>query len=323
MTFIKFLDQIGAPTERFLKKAHLPVCGLDNPENLLPLNQCFAFAELAAHSEGIENLGAIVGYKTQLSQLGAFGALVSQSLTLYELFGKLIQLHKTLVTGEQIWFTEDGNCLWLHHQFTVPDHIQTYQAQYFSNLVYLNIIRLGAEYDWQPDQFHLKIGRNKVFLSLDCLSNTPIHFHQSSNAICFSKDLLSKPLNYATKLSLTGNAEETLKLTSPSDNFTDSLRQLILLLLPEGYPSLTIAAQAAGLTIRTFQRRLENNNLNYSQLVEQVRFEQAIHLLQDRTNQLIDIAFDLGYTDAANFSRAFKRWTGVSPRKFRDLHFQG
>ncbi len=102
-----------------------------------------------------------------------------------------------------------------------------------------------------------------------------------------------------------------------SDSFADSLRQLILLLLSEGYPSLSTAAKALGISARTFQRRLEENNLNYSQLVEQVRFEQASRLLQDPDNHVIDIAFDLGYGDAANFTRAFKRWTGVSPREFR------
>ncbi|UIE40323.1 helix-turn-helix domain-containing protein [Leptodesmis sichuanensis] len=51
-----------------------------------------------------------------------------------------------------------------------------------------------------------------------------------------------------------------------------------------------------------------------------MRFEQATYLLQDPTNHIIDIAFDLGYTDAANFSKAFKRWTGNSPREFRKLH---
>lgn len=317
LPFVKFLDQIGAPTEYLLQKAHLPVGAFDNTENLMPLNQSFAFAELSACSEGVENLGILVGQQTQLAQLGEFGAVVSQSLTLHDLLGKLIQLHNTLVTGEKIWFTADGNYLWLHHQYTVPHHIQTYQAQCFSVMVYLNVIRLGAEHYWQPDQLYLVGGKNKAFLDLDRLSNTAIHFDQPNNAIRFSRDLLSKPLNHFIKPSLSDRAEATLQLTALPTDFTDSLRQLIRLLLPEGYPSLTIAAEAAGVSTRTLQRRLEDNNLNFSQVVEQVRFEQAVHLLQDPTHQLIDIAFELGYSDAANFTRAFKRWTGVSPTQFR------
>lgn len=116
---------------------------------------------------------------------------------------------------------------------------------------------------------------------------------------------------------------ESLLSTVPADSFKESLCQLIQSLLPREYPSLAIAAKAAGVSIRTLQRRLEEHQLNYSQLVEKIRFEQAVELLQDPTNQLIDIAFELGYTDAANFTRAFKRWTGVSPREFRRLHLPG
>jgi AraC-like DNA-binding protein len=135
--------------------------------------------------------------------------------------------------------------------------------------------------------------------------------------------MLSNPLIHLTKPSLCGKTEEMLKQTAPAVEFTNSLSQLIRNLLPEGYPSLAIAAEAAGMSIRTFQRRLEDSNLNYSQLVEKIRFEQATHLLQDPANPIIDIAFDLGYTDAANFSKAFKRWTGVSPRRFRQLYLNG
>lgn len=60
--------------------------------------------------------------------------------------------------------------------------------------------------------------------------------------------------------------------------------------------------------------------MNYSKLVEQVRFQTAVDLLREPDIKLIEIAAELGYTDAANFTHAFKRWTGISPREFRRLH---
>ncbi len=323
LTFAKFLDQIGAPTEQLLQKAHLPIGLLDHPENLVPLSQSFAFAELAARSQGIDNFGILIGEQTHLSDLGNFGAVVSQSLTLYDLIGKIVQLHSTLVTGEKIWFTEDGDQLWLHHQYTVPHHIPTYQAQCFSILVYLNVIRLGADANWQTDRLHLNSSKTKAFLELDGLSKTQIYFNQPSNAFRFPKAFLSQPLLPSVASLRSENTEDTLKETAPAKDFKDSLCQLIQLLLPQGDPKLSLAAEAAGMSIRTFQRRLQSNQLNYSQLVDQVRFDQTVKLLQNPTHQIIDIAFDLGYSDAANFTRAFKRWAGISPREFRRLHLQG
>jgi len=89
--------------------------------------------------------------------------------------------------------------------------------------------------------------------------------------------------------------------------------------MQDGYPSVDLAAAAAGMSRRTLQRRLTEHGLNYSRLVEQVRFETAVNLLKNPRIKLIEIGAELGYTDPANFTHAFKRWAGVSPRKFRDL----
>jgi len=66
-----------------------------------------------------------------------------------------------------------------------------------------------------------------------------------------------------------------------------------------------------------FVRRLALEGDSYLRLVEQARFETAAQRLRDDRAKLIDIAYDLGYTDAANFTRAFRRWTGMGPRAFR------
>jgi AraC-like DNA-binding protein len=265
-----------------------------------------------------------VGQQTQLADLGAFGSLVCQSLTFHDFLQKLLKFHRALLNGEQIWLTEAGDFLWLHHRYTVPHHICTYQGQYYSVLMYLNAIRFAVGPNWRPNELHLS-GSHKLksFLELDSLGNTPIRFHQPTNAICFPKAMLNQPLKPLLKTTFPCTTEETLTQTSPAADFADSLAQLIRSLLPDGYPNLAIAAEAAGMSIRTFQRRLEDSNLNYSQLVEKIRFEQAAYLLQDPSNKLLDIAFDLGYTDPANFSKAFKRWTGTSPREFRNLHLKG
>ncbi len=319
---VQFLDQIGAPTERLMQRVNLPIGVLRNPEDLIPLSQCLALGEVAARSEGLENFGLIVAQHTQFADIGSFGALTCQSLTLHDLLQKMLKLHKAFNSGEDIWLTEEDDHIWFHRQYKLPSHICTGQGQYYGMPLYLSAIRLAAGPNWQPDVLHLS-GRHKLrgFLEVDFLGNTPIYFHQPTDAFRFSKAMLSKPLIHPIHASPTLPAE-TYHQTAPAADFTDSLSQLIRSLLPEGYPNLAIAAESAGMSIRTFQRRLEDNNLSYSDLVDQVRFERATELLQDRSIKLIDIAFELGYTEPANFSKAFKRWTGVSPREFRNLHLQ-
>ena len=321
MPFIKFLNQIGAPTERYLEQVNLPIDVFYDVNTLIPLHQGCAFLELAARREG-EELAILVSQQTQVSQLAPAWPLLSQALTLHDLLQKILLFYKTWNSGAHIWLTETEGHQWLHHQYLLPQSFQTGQANYYTVSNYSNIIRLAAGASWQTHQIHLKNKENRSILELDYLSNTRIYFNQFSNAICFSKVLLSQPLVLPNMISPSEHSADSLLSTVPVNGFKESLCQLIQHLLSRKSPCLAIAAESIGISVRTLQRRLEEHQLNYSQLVDKVRFDQAVKLLQDPTHQLIDIAFELGYTDAANFTRAFKRWTGVSPREFRRLHLQ-
>jgi AraC-like DNA-binding protein len=65
------------------------------------------------------------------------------------------------------------------------------------------------------------------------------------------------------------------------------------------------------------RRRLARDGLTYTELVEQARFQAATRLLEDTEAKITDIAFELGYGDPSNFTHAFHRWAGVSPRNYR------
>ena len=71
------------------------------------------------------------------------------------------------------------------------------------------------------------------------------------------------------------------------------------------------------MSVRSFQRRLEDEGVNYSQLIDWVRLDRATRLLDAPGARVIDVALEVGYSDPAHFTRAFRRWTGVTPRQFR------
>ncbi|MGB5329605.1 MAG: helix-turn-helix transcriptional regulator [Gammaproteobacteria bacterium] len=83
------------------------------------------------------------------------------------------------------------------------------------------------------------------------------------------------------------------------------------------YPTIDDIAERLGISVRTLQRRLKASGLSYSELVEQIRHEQACRLLDKPDANMAAIASALGYIDPSSFSRAFRRWTGMSPRVYR------
>lgn len=74
---------------------------------------------------------------------------------------------------------------------------------------------------------------------------------------------------------------------------------------------------AAGTSARTFQRQLEEDGTSFSELLADVRQSETLKRLKERNVTIAAIATDLGYSDQASFTRAFRRWTGTPPGQFR------
>jgi AraC-like DNA-binding protein len=82
-------------------------------------------------------------------------------------------------------------------------------------------------------------------------------------------------------------------------------------------PSLTEAADALHMSSRTFRRRLEAESLSFSALVDDERMRRALLLLRSQELSVEAIGERLGYQNVANFTRAFRRWTGTTPTTYR------
>ncbi|MBD1588849.1 AraC family transcriptional regulator [Pseudomonas typographi] len=94
----------------------------------------------------------------------------------------------------------------------------------------------------------------------------------------------------------------------------------ILLAAPAALPAQGEVARLLNLSSRTLRRRLESENSSYNQVVEEVRTQLAVRFLLESSLSTEAISERLSYSDAANFRHAFRRWTGITPRAFRDEH---
>jgi AraC-like DNA-binding protein len=82
-------------------------------------------------------------------------------------------------------------------------------------------------------------------------------------------------------------------------------------------PTVSAAAEATSMNLRTLQRLLANGGTTFKHLLDEYRLQAAIGYLRRGDLSITDIAFKLGYSDSAHFTRAFRRWTGINPRDFR------
>ncbi|MDP2227008.1 MAG: AraC family transcriptional regulator ligand-binding domain-containing protein [Moraxellaceae bacterium] len=106
------------------------------------------------------------------------------------------------------------------------------------------------------------------------------------------------------------------QLFAVTETLGDEVRRR-LLDQEEGAPSLEQMAEGLHVSSRTLKRRLQEEGQNYRDIVDEVLRERATRLLVETDLPVSEIAFRVGYNDVSNFARAFKRWTGQTPRDYR------
>ena len=94
------------------------------------------------------------------------------------------------------------------------------------------------------------------------------------------------------------------------------IRQLLEAQLADA-PGLDGLARQMNCSARTLRRHLSDVGSSYQDLLDQLRFERAKHLLADKQVPIYRIAETLGFSETASFRHAFVRWSGVAPSHFR------
>ena len=138
------------------------------------------------------------------------------------------------------------------------------------------------------------------------------------NAIGFSADLLDRTVPTANRLvyRLLGGYLDRVKQANRA-TLVERVRDYIRGDLPRGTCSIERCADKLGLSIRTLQARLAGEGVTFSQVMEQTREMLAKAYLRLPDRSLDEIAEWLGYGEQTSFGRAFKRWTGTTPQKYR------
>jgi AraC-like DNA-binding protein len=148
----------------------------------------------------------------------------------------------------------------------------------------------------------------------------PIEFGAPFSGFAFDAACLDAPLVSADPglhRVVCNHADLMLEALSRARQFTRKVRQALAGELDGGTPSIARVASHMGMSSRTLERKLEREGAKFSELLEEMRRELAIRYVGNQRLELTEIACLLGFSQAACFSRAFKRWTGETPLSYR------
>ena len=115
----------------------------------------------------------------------------------------------------------------------------------------------------------------------------------------------------------TGAARPSPGLSAGADDLIGRVQRELNRALPGGEATLEAVARRLGLSPASLYRRLRERGAEFTHLRRQLRYELAVGHVRERRLPLTEVALLLGYSELSAFSRAFRRWTGVSPARYR------
>ena len=194
------------------------------------------------------------------------------------------------------------------------------QANYQAALLNLKLLQLVGGKHFRPSYVNLAVEARQRDLSelerrLGCSFNTTT----SDNAIAFPVDILDRPVRSANSLlyRLLGGYLDRVKHAARL-TIADRVEDYVRGSLSSGNCSIERCAMKLGVSVRTLQAQLaESGGLKFSDILERQRLELARACLAQSHLSLDDVAEMLGYAEQSSFGRAFKRWTGLTPKLYR------
>ncbi len=315
------IADLGGKVDRPFRKSGVPVELATAPERVLPMRDYLTLLEAAARETGDEHFGVSLAERLEIDDLGPFGRLLTGAPTLRQAIETANALVQSYSPAMRCWLEIDGEAVRWHYRLVgVRDRREGRRLDCENTLLmFRTLIRLAAGPNWQPREILLEQATPHQLRVCEARLGAPVRSVGTAWALVFSRHLLGLPMTYGKPLREMERQSLRTRLISsaPEDSFAGSVRAIVGSRLSAGYPEISAVARSAGLSVRTFQRRLAREGEVYSDLVAAVRRDLAREMLADPSQSQLDVCMSLGYADASNFTRAFRQWTGVTPREFR------
>lgn len=311
---------LGGDVEVWLARCGLTSAALDDAAADLPL---VTFERLISEAMALEPaLGLFVGQRLEVQTHGVLGYAALSSGSVRQalgLFGTFIQTRFSLV---DVRVTEERERVRV--RFTETAELGAAQRPVLEAIIMatkniLDAISMGAA---RIETVAFTFASPTYAALASQLFGCAVRYGETWSGLTLPQSVLDTPLRSADPVAFQEAVEiceRELERLSANETFAGRVRRT-LLERRHGFPSLEVVARLMRLTPRTLHRRLVEEGTSFREILDDVRRRLAIeHLKVDRL-RLEEIAFTLGYTDFANFRRAFKRWESMPPARYRKKH---
>ncbi|RAP39880.1 hypothetical protein BYZ73_18040 [Rhodovulum viride] len=315
------VGRLGGRMDRILRAVDLPVGLLDRPELVLPLSDHYAVLQAAGRDTGSTDFGAEMGAAARIGMLGRYGSDATAAPTL----GAAIRrangtLNRMMQTDtDLVLFRLRRGVRW-SMVFHTRGEAGRFQNELLAIGYQLDLLRHFLGKVWSPKAIRVRdIDRARI-AHLERLFRAPVRGPDRGDSPVPGIDLDERclaALNPAAGMDAPSHNAASDIMPAAADPVA-GVRAAIRLELLRGRPGLDRVAARLGLSRRSLQRRLDLSGETWSALLDTELVREAQNLMAS-DGPIAEIADHLGYADPAHFTRAYRRWTGFSPRAHRRM----
>lgn len=323
MAFLAYVAQRNIAPERLCVLGHIdPTWIVNKNRQLLTVKQVDDLWSNAVHLTKDNDLGLHFGESIQLAALGIVGELIKSSSTVGAALMTAAELGH-LVTNQykmQVRQARDTFSIYID-PFTTGQHNLVSAKQTLDALMVMVIHELDGLLMKKVSPLKVSYARGTATSAEhDRILRCKPVYSGKANEVTFDKRFWDEPIITADyelqrflKEKVTSYTENNQVKTRLAERITHYLMSNAYL----GIGSLEEIAANFNISARTLQRRLKKEQVNYQQLADSVRLHLAVEAINQGKYSVKEIAYSLGYNELSAFSRAFKRWTSVSPDYYK------
>jgi AraC-like DNA-binding protein len=314
----------GADPRALAAAAAIDPDDLEDQDKRLPLARYRELIEAGQRLTGDPALALHYGEAVNLSEVSVVGLIGYASETMMHAFLQL-QRYSRLVVDVDTGLARDrfdveprdGGELWLVDHRANPNEFPELTETAFAQMVCgcrqfgVTSFTTGVRISYADPGYGAEYER---------ILGAPVAFGCDENAMRLDTRWIGHPIALQPRYVfgiLSDHAEALLESLKNTNTTRGRVESLLMPILHTGEAGIESVARAMGMSRQTLFRRLRSEGTTFEKLLDELRHKLALHYLGGKKVSVNETAYLVGFSDPAAFSRAFKRWTGISPSEAR------
>jgi len=317
-TVIGAAERLSVDTDTLLAEADIPVsaCELER----WPIDDITRLWHAAERCTGDPGFGLKVGAEFTPMSISGVGFALQSAATLREAIAMVQRFQRLISDGGRFQIVAGNAATWLVYHprqgklaFS-PHQIEAVLASVVGFASWVTGTRM------QPARVQFSQPRLGPAQGYQTVFNCPVEFEQAFSGVLIENTVLDQPLPQADpQLAQVHERYTSARLEALTMNSASvaELQRWLAARVGPMLPRRADAAEVLGISERTLARRLRDQGQTFDGLLDEVRRQKALQAVAETSAALPEIAESLGFAEVSTFYRAFKRWTGSPPVRWR------